>query len=313
MKKILFTTAVLLSTLGFGQNNSILKEVQKNACDCIQKIDESDLMSRKHFYDEIKKCIDAQVLIYQTSDLLNNLDLTQKKSDEKTEVKIYSNPESEEYKKYYYQLEEVLLNECEGLKDKISASEIGMENDLHSQTKNKTAIKAYDNGINAVRKGDTELAVKEFKKAVEADPKFVYAWDNLGVNLRRLNRFDEAIKAYETSLSINPYGNMPLQNIAIVYIYSKKFDKAEEAYKKYLSIYPEGVKAIYGLANLYLSHLDKKEEGLDYACKAYIMYSQAASPYRSDAQQLIKIAYQKFSDKNEVEKFNEILNKHNLQ
>jgi tetratricopeptide (TPR) repeat protein len=52
--------------------------------------------------------------------------------------------------------------------------------------------------------GGIDLAIKDFRKAIELDSKNAEAWLWLGVALRRSNQVAEAQKAFEHSLDINP-------------------------------------------------------------------------------------------------------------
>lgn len=312
MNIFLKSTLILSPIFCFGQVSTIEKEVTKNACECVNKINENELMSRKHFYVEINKCIDEQVLIFQLSDKLGSGKIAEKKSNKEdtVNIKIDTNKNSADYLNYYRTIEDNLLEECKDFKNRIAASEIGMENEIPS--KNEKALDFYNKGNNEVRNNNWEKAAEYYKKATNEDPDFTFAWDNLGVNMRRLNRYEDAIAAYEKSLSIDPYGKMPLQNIAVVYIYSGKYEKAKESYEKFAKVYPDYVEPIYGLANLYIAHLKDYEKGLDYACKAFISYIESNSPYRSDAEQLIKIAYQELKKQGKEHRFDEILKENNI-
>jgi tetratricopeptide (TPR) repeat protein len=52
--------------------------------------------------------------------------------------------------------------------------------------------------------GGMELAVKDFRKAIELNAKNADAWLWLGIALRRVNQPEEARKAIEKSLELNP-------------------------------------------------------------------------------------------------------------
>ncbi len=52
--------------------------------------------------------------------------------------------------------------------------------------------------------GGMELAIKDFRKAIELNPKNADAWLWLGIALRRTNQPDEARKAIAKSLELNP-------------------------------------------------------------------------------------------------------------
>jgi tetratricopeptide (TPR) repeat protein len=122
-----------------------------------------------------------------------------------------------------------------------------------------------------------------------------------------LNKFDEAIDAYEKSLEIDPNGMMPLQNIAVAYQYKKEYKKAIKAYKKLAIIDKSNPEVFYGIGNVYTINLKDYEEGLDYLCKAYNMYIEQKSPYRTDAEKLINYIYSEMKEQGKEEKFNQIL------
>lgn len=315
MIKLLKTSALLLfPSLLFAQNEQLGKELAENACQCVNKIDENKLLSRVEFYDKIRACIDEQVMAYQLADKLKAIELPTTSAASDTEknidISINTNPESQDYKTYYHRIESLLMDHCKNLKDRIAASEIGMESEIPSN--NKKALQHYSEGIEYVKQENWTKAATAFRKAVKEDPSFTYAWDNLGVNLRRLNQFSESIAAYESSLKIDPYGRMPLQNIAVVYIHQQEYQKALAAYERYKMVYPDYVETYYGLANVYINHVDELEKGLDNACIAFHKYTESKSPYRSDAEKLIGIAYNRLKAKGEEHKFYEILEKNNI-
>jgi Flp pilus assembly protein TadD len=52
--------------------------------------------------------------------------------------------------------------------------------------------------------GGLDLAVKDFRKAIDLNPKNADAWLWLGVALHRSNQAGEAQKAFERSIELNP-------------------------------------------------------------------------------------------------------------
>ena len=49
-----------------------------------------------------------------------------------------------------------------------------------------------------------DLAVENYEKAVELQPGYVVAWNNLGDALERKKNWNAALKAYEEALSYSP-------------------------------------------------------------------------------------------------------------
>ena len=54
-------------------------------------------------------------------------------------------------------------------------------------------------------------AVARFEKAVELDPTYAAAWNDLAIGYEQLGKFDEARKAYEKAMLIDP-GNQFIRN-----------------------------------------------------------------------------------------------------
>jgi len=61
-----------------------------------------------------------------------------------------------------------------------------------------------DFGITVAQRGLWKEASFRWEKAVEVDPTYAAAWNNLGIGYEQLGRFDDARKAYEKALELEP-------------------------------------------------------------------------------------------------------------
>ena len=210
----------------FSQENKqdetkvLLKELSENGCKCVDSISSLN-KSKEQLSKEIARCINEQTSAYQLGAKLmsvKELEKTAKVVDGKKRIDINLNTDedSEEFKKYYYELERYMIKHCNALKIKMAAN--GDENEKFKSTNSK-AIEYYNQAIEESKKENYKNAISLYEKCVGADSTFVNAWDNLGICYRRLKDYDKSINAYKKSLEINPNGLMPLQNIAIVYRY----------------------------------------------------------------------------------------------
>lgn len=280
----------------------LLQNVSKDACKCIDSI---KIVHKEKFEinQEISQCIDKQVLIYQLGAKMARVaeNPTETKN---VNIEVNSNKESEEYKKYFYEIQNYLLDNCESVKRAISTVERKEEAYV---PKNKAAITAYNDGLAENRRENWDNARKKFEKAVKEDPDFAYAWDNLGITYRRLKLYDKAIEAYQKSLTINPSGKMPLQNLPVAFIYKGEYQKAIDAFKNLENYYPGDPEVYYGIGQIYYEHLQEYEKSLGYMCKAFNAYTTLKSPYRADAETIIVYIYQKMKEQSKLDKFNEIL------
>jgi tetratricopeptide (TPR) repeat protein len=238
-------------------NSTFLRSSRDQACKCIDEI-KMKKKSKEKIAKEIKECIDAQVTSYQLMQKLMGAMGGSDTSKSRT-VTINANKESDGYIKYYYEIERELRDSCESLKTLLGSNE---KESKHSISKNEDALAYYTIGQDAMKAGNNEDAVKYYLKAVNKDPKFAFAWDNLGITYRKMGKYHEAIDAYNKSLEIDPKNLTPLQNLPVVYQYTKEYDKAIESYKNLIKLMPDAPEGYYGTGQVYLN-MKEYEKSLD--------------------------------------------------
>jgi tetratricopeptide (TPR) repeat protein len=318
-KQITILILIFICSLLFGQKEKdklptqaeILKEISEKACKCIDSINTYNKV-KDSINKEISSCIDKDVLIYSMTKTFakTNADIESGKiKDKKVNVTINSNPESDDYKKAYYEIEAHLMENCSRLRTLVNVAESKQD----AMTKNDAALNFYNKAIEASEKQDWKEAIKNYRLALEKDPKFTYAWDNMGVCYRRIEEYDNALNAYKKSLEIDPKGKMPLQNIAMTYIYKKEYQKAIDAYLALDKVHSGDAEVYYGIGQIYYEYLKDNEKSLDYMAKAYNIYTDQKSPYRTDAETIISYIYKKMKDEGKSDKFKEILTKNKIR
>lgn len=286
---------------------ALKKELSENACKCVDSI---SLFNRdkNEVLKEIHDCIDKQAGALQMGSLLTDVDELSKTAPEvngKKQITLNFNTDkdSEQYKDSYNSIERYMMRYCESLKKAVNMA----ESKASKLSKSDEAMDFYHKAVEASKNENWKDAIKNYEKTVKTDPSFAYAWDNLGICYRRVGEYDKALDAYKKSLAIDPKGKMALQNIPIAYIYKKDFQNAIDAYMDLDKVYPGDPEVYYGIGNIYFSSLKDNDKGLDYMCKAYRIYNEQKSPYRSDAESMIGLIYKKMKEENKVERFKEIL------
>lgn len=214
---------------------TVLKEFSEKACNCIDSLERFD-KNKLDLTSEMGFCIDKQVNSYYMALSMRKLveDMqknaadqiegkkTDKKADNKYVLEMIDSG-SQKYKAHYYEIERYMMEHCEPLKIAIASEEELHNNSVSNDPK---ALKAYDRGLDALKKNDFKAALPHFLEAVKIDSRFAFAWDNVGVCYRNLGDIDKAIDAYKTSLFIEPNGIMPLQNLGVAYTFKKDYDNA---------------------------------------------------------------------------------------
>ncbi|MGU3376869.1 tetratricopeptide repeat protein [Chryseobacterium sp. M5A1_1a] len=315
-KRITILTFILLCSLAFSQkksdNSKLIQELSDNACKCVDSIALFD-RNKKDIIEDIHQCIDPQANALQLGKLMGDMDELSKnapKVNGKKQITLNLNTDknSQQYKDSYNDIERYLMKNCTSLKKAVNTS----ESKYDGLSKNKEAKDFYDKAIIASENNDWKEAIQNYEQAVKIDPKFTYAWDNLGICYRRIGEYDNALNAYKKSLEVDPKGRMSLQNIAITYIYKKEYQKALDAYSDFDKLYPDDAEVYYGIGHIYNDYLKDNEKALDNICKAYKIYTEQKSPYRADAETMLVSIYKKMSDDGKEAKFKEILKNNNI-
>ena len=68
----------------------------------------------------------------------------------------------------------------------------------------------------------------------------------------------------------------------------------------------------YEIGQIYYQHRKDYEKSLDYMCKAFNLYIEINSPYRSDAENIIKYNFNELKKMGKEDKFYEILKANNI-
>ena len=67
-------------------------------------------------------------------------------------------------------------------------------------------------GITVAERGLWKEATYRWEKAVEIDPSYGAAWNNLGIGYEQLGRFTDARKAYEKAMELDPNNTLIRNN-----------------------------------------------------------------------------------------------------
>jgi tetratricopeptide (TPR) repeat protein len=133
-----------------------------------------------------------------------------------------------------------------------------------------TPLKAEDyyvRGLNFYYKGDYNLALKSFEKAIELKPDYVEAWNSKGVALSRLGKHYEAILSFEMALRIRSDFYKAYYNKGTTLAKIGRHEEAIKCFHKAIELNPNHTSSWYNLACVY-SLKGNKEKALEYLKKA---------------------------------------------
>ena len=164
------------------------------------------------------------------------------------------------------------------------------ENEVFCPSENEEAVTAFNEGVDLQRNGDIEGAQERYARAVEIDPQFCDAMDNLGLMYRRQDNLADAIYWYERSLEIRPDNATALQNLGLAYSFQGETQKAIETYEKLVEADPENPEGYFGLGTMYVT-LEQPEKAIQNFEIAEEIYLRESSPYAADAQYYLGFSY----------------------
>jgi tetratricopeptide (TPR) repeat protein len=114
------------------------------------------------------------------------------------------------------------------------------------------SVPHYNRGAEEFRQRNYPEAVRHFRAAVEADPRFHRAWAYLGLSLAAADQVDEAIEAYRKCIDIDPQYHKAYNNVGELYRRKGLLDYAAMVFKMATEIDATQAHYFYNLGITYL-------------------------------------------------------------
>ena len=112
------------------------------------------------------------------------------------------------------------------------------------------------------REGNMAAAVEQYTRATEADPRYLPAWNRLGMVYDKLRMFDKAENAFIRALELSPGQAYIQNNVGFHYMLAGNFPKAESMLRAALAGRPNYVRASMNLA-VVLTRTGRVDEAVD--------------------------------------------------
>jgi tetratricopeptide (TPR) repeat protein len=135
----------------------------------------------------------------------------------------------------------------------------------------KDARKAYEKGLDAVKKSKPDQAEQEFRKAVGLYPRYAAAWFELGKSLEQKERYPEAREAYASALAADSKYVYPYQQLYRLALREQNWKDLVEKTGQLLHLDPYEFPSAYyfnALGHLQLKEYDAAEKSAHQAVEA---------------------------------------------
>ncbi len=126
-------------------------------------------------------------------------------------------------------------------------------NDLCSRTPPAcSAIKEFQRSEKAVHSGDFQSAAEHLRKAIQIDPNFVQAHNNLGASYIELNECESAVTEFRKAIDLDSKLQESYRNLGLALFLLRRYPEAEIAARQALQLGPQRGSARYTLVGFSL-------------------------------------------------------------
>ena len=157
------------------------------------------------------------------------------------------------------------------------------------------ATEAYNRAITYEDAGDSQSAEQSYREAINLDPEYCDAMDNLAILLKQNGNVDEAIELYQQSIAVKPDNDVAHLGLANAYSSQDRYDEALSEYAALVQINPQNAEGYYGPGLVYFNQ-EKYNEAIDQFKQAETLYQEQNSDYIVDAQAYIGFSYAMLED-----------------
>lgn len=157
----------------------------------------------------------------------------------------------EHFKKFEPQYSAEILGEIAGA---IKEPETTTEED-----KELAALDFFSRAYKAQEAKKFSEAEELYRKAIELNPNYAYAYNNLGNILSNLERYDEAEGFYRKAIDLDPNYALAYYNLGIILKSLNRYSEAETTYRKAIELDPNDALTYNNLGNI-LNDLERYDE-----------------------------------------------------
>jgi predicted O-linked N-acetylglucosamine transferase (SPINDLY family) len=134
--------------------------------------------------------------------------------------------------------------------------------------------------VNSREKGRLDEAITFYQEALQLNPNFVEAYNNLGSALQENGRFEEAITYYKKALQLNPNVPVAYYNLGSALHKNGHLDEAITYYQKALQLNPNNPIAYNNLGSAFQEN-GRLDEAITYYRKALQLNPNYANAYNN--------------------------------
>jgi tetratricopeptide (TPR) repeat protein len=110
------------------------------------------------------------------------------------------------------------------------------------------ARKEFSRGEDAFEKGDVQRSIEHLSKAIEIDPEYMEAHNNLGARYMQTEQYDKAIEQLRSACKLDPGAALAQENLGAALLLARKPGDAEMAARRAKDLDPRSMRARFIVA-----------------------------------------------------------------
>jgi len=170
-------------------------------------------------------------IVADENDVIKSIDNLRKDRDKSREL--------EETKKRA----DAILEENKKLRDELALAKGNAKQQVQKRydksIKELSAFEWLESGYKNHIQGDLKMAIADYTKAIELNPKFDLAYNNRGVTYHMLGKYNEALVEYNKAIELNPKYADAYNNRGMAYHVLGKYKEAFADYNKSTELNPQ--------------------------------------------------------------------------
>ncbi len=125
------------------------------------------------------------------------------------------------------------------------------------------AAKEYRASLKASEAGDARKCMEHLQKAIEIDPDYMEAHNNLGVRYMALEQYEKAVAQFHKTVELDPTTVKGQLNLSLALSLLQRYPEAEAAARQAVQLEPQFIPARYALGQILTAQDKNTPEAVD--------------------------------------------------
>ncbi|MGV8122932.1 MAG: tetratricopeptide repeat protein [Candidatus Xenobiia bacterium LiM19] len=139
----------------------------------------------------------------------------------------------------------------------------GRDSSLVAGQPSDEVVQLYKQGRQLFQDGKYDEAIAAYKKCIQMDPSFDYAYGSLAYLYYELKKYSEAVPLYKKAIELNPSDSFYYSELGMTYVKMGQHDNAVEVLQKAVEYSPLEGEYYINLALVYFQDKNNPAEALN--------------------------------------------------